>query len=290
MRTFYYVHTGHRIGLDRFQRAVAIVNELQKTIDITLLCSDFRIAGEAKNYGIKRATSVDVVRNIPQIAHHGDKIIFDSAEVNPTLLEDMISYFSTFIRLSDDPLDVQYDKEFVISPYLSGERICNDSIIADKYYKKVPKTIPMALFFGDDDYEKDLDVNQKMFADLNMDLLMGYYHFLGYEKQLVSSFNTIHECEEYDDVIMNTDVLISASPMAVLQNLASGGHPVFLQRPDYTRDFIPLFSTLDIPIVEGYDKDKLMQVISNCLSNSYQNVPKSTEKVTKFVLEALNLG
>jgi len=89
---------------------------------------------------------------------------------------------------------------------------------------------------------------------------------------------------------MNTDVLISASPMAVLQNLTSGGHPVFLQRTDYTRDFIPLFSTLEIPIVEGYDKDKLMQVISNCLSNSYQNVPKSTEKVTQFILEALNLG
>jgi hypothetical protein len=37
MRYFYYVHTGHRIGLDRFHRAVAIVNELQKEIDITLL-------------------------------------------------------------------------------------------------------------------------------------------------------------------------------------------------------------------------------------------------------------
>ncbi len=290
MRTFYYVHTGHRIGLDRFHRAVAIVNELQKTIDITLLCSDFRIAGEAKNYGIKRATSVDVVRNIPQIAHHGDKIIFDSAEVNPTLLEDMISYFSTFIRLSDDPLDVQYDKEFVISPYLNGERICNDSVIADKYYTKLPKTIPVALFFGDDDYEKDLEINQKMFSDLNMDLLMGYYHFLGYEKQLLSSFKMIHECEVYDEVIMGTDVLISASPTAVLQNLCSGGHPIFLQRPDYVRDFIPLFTALNIPIIEGYDKDKLMKVISNCLSNSYQNVPKSTEKVTKFILEALNLG
>lgn len=290
MRTFYYVHTGHRIGLDRFARAVAIVNELQKTIDVTLLCSDFRIAGEAKNYGVKRATSVDVVRNIPQIAHHGDKIIFDSAETNPTLLEDMIGYFSTFIRLSDNPLDVQYDKEFVISPYLSGERICNDLAIADKYYAKTPKTIPMALFFGDDDYEKDLEINQKMFAEQAMDLLMGYYHFLGYEKQLASSFKKIHECEEYDEVIMGTEMLISASPMAVLQNLCGGGRPIFLQRPDYVRDFIPLFTTLNIPIVEGYDKNKLIQDISKNLSNSYQNVPKSTEKVTQFILKALNLG
>jgi hypothetical protein len=123
-----------------------------------------------------------------------------------------------------------------------------------------------------------------------MDSLMGYYHFLGYEKQLVSSFKTIHECEEYDKVILGTDVLISASPMAVLQSLASGGHPVFLQRPDYVKDFLPLFETLNIPIVDGYDEDKLMQVIRDNLSNSYQYVPKSTEKVTNFILEALNLG
>ena len=61
MRYFYYVHTGHRIGLDRFHRAVAIVNELQKEIDITLLCSDFRIAAEAKEYGIKRSVGIDLV-------------------------------------------------------------------------------------------------------------------------------------------------------------------------------------------------------------------------------------
>ena len=94
MRYFYYVHTGHRIGLDRFHRAVAIVNELQKEIDITLLCSDFRIAAEAKEYGIKRSVGIDLVRNIPQIAQNGDKIIFDSEEINPVLLEDMTQFFS----------------------------------------------------------------------------------------------------------------------------------------------------------------------------------------------------
>ena len=35
MRLFYYVHTGHRIGLDRFHRAAAIINGLGD-VDITL--------------------------------------------------------------------------------------------------------------------------------------------------------------------------------------------------------------------------------------------------------------
>ncbi|MGA9045434.1 hypothetical protein [Sulfuricurvum sp.] len=289
MRYFYYVHTGHRIGLDRFHRAVAIVNELQKEIDITLLCSDFRIAAEAKEYGIKRSVGVDLVRNIPQIAHHGDKIIFDSAEINPILLNDMTGFFSTFIRMSDDPSDTKHDKEFLISPYLDGEEICNATVIAERYFEPLPKTIPMALFFGDDDYEKDLEKHQEAFKPFNMELLMGFYHFLGYEKALKESFTLIHECEAYDEVIRHSEVLLSASPMAVLQNLAGGGKPVFIQRTDYLTDFLPLFTSLNIPIVTEMTKDILMQAISTSSSNNYHTIEKSNNKLIEFIRKSLNL-
>jgi hypothetical protein len=285
MRLFYYVHTGHRIGLDRFHRAACILNELND-LNITLLCSDFRIAGEARHYGIKRAVGIDLVRNIPQIAHHGDKIIFDSDEINPTLLDGMIQYFSTFIRISDKPDDVKHEKEFLISPYLRGDGIVTGSIVDAKYAEVLPKTIPMALFFGDDDYEKDLEVQQSMFAPYNMELLMGYYHFLGYENLLKGSFATIHESEEYDEVIRHTDVLISASPMAVLQNVSGGGNPIFLQRPDYSRDFLPLFEEIGIPVVDGYDKERLMEVISKQTSKNYQ---RNSEEIIKFIRNKLVL-
>lgn len=289
MRYFYYVHTGHRIGLDRFHRAVAIMNELQKEIDITLLCSDFRIASEAKEYGIKRAVGVDVVRNIPQIAHHYDKMIFDSAEINPTLLEDMTEYFSPFIRISDDPGDTKHPNEFLISSYLQGEGICNAVVVDKRYYESLPKTIPLSLFFGDDDYEKDLEKNQEMFKPLNAELLMGFYHFLGYENSLLESFSHIHESEAYDEVIRQSEVLITASPMAALQNLAGGGKPIFLQRPDYPRDFIPIFTSLNVPIVEGYNQEQLMQAISIASSNSYQKIKNSNTEVIDFIRKSFNL-
>ncbi|MFA6144359.1 MAG: hypothetical protein WCW84_10125 [Sulfurimonas sp.] len=288
MRFFYYVHTGHRIGLDRFHRAVAILNELQD-LDITLLCSDFRIASEAKAYGIKRAVGVDLVRNIPQIAQHGDKIIFDSAEINPTLLDDMTQFFPTFIRISDNPDDTKHAKELLISPYLSGEKIATGVVVHERYHEQLPKTIPMALFFGDDDYEKDLEKNQEMFASYNMELLMGYYHFMGYEKALQKSFTSIHESEAYDEVIRHTDILISGSPMAVLQNLTSGGRPIYLQRPDYTRDFIPLFEKMGIPIVEGYNKEKLMEVINRQSSTNYQKDQISNKEIIEFIRKSLIL-
>ncbi|MDD5159770.1 MAG: hypothetical protein PHI47_06950 [Sulfuricurvum sp.] len=289
MRYFYYVHTGHRIGLDRFHRAVAIVNELQKEIDITLLCSDFRIAAEAKEYGIKRAVGVDLVRNIPQIAHHGDKIIFDSAEINPTLLADMTQFFSTFIRISDNPSDMKHEKEFLLSPYLEGEGICKGIVIGERYYEQQPKTIPLALFFGDDDYEKDLEKNQSVFKPFNMELLMGFYHFLGYENSLKESFTAIHECEEYDEVIRKSEILVSASPQAVLQNLISGGKPIYLQRADYTNDFIPLFESFSIPIIKELSQAQLMQAINKASSNSYHTVEKSNTKVIVYIRKTFDL-
>ncbi len=289
MRYFYYVHTGHRIGLDRFHRAVAIVNELQKEIDITLLCSDFRIASEAKEYGVKRTVGVDVVRNIPQIAQNGDKIIFDSAEINPILLDDMTQFFSTFIRISDDPRDTKHAKEFLISPYLEGEKICKGLIVNERYFEAIPKTIPLAFFFGDDDYEKDLEKNQSIFKPLHAQLLMGFYHFFGYQNSLKESFSTIHECEAYDDVIRKSEVLISASPMAVLQNLASGGKPIYFQRADYPTDFIPMFTSLNIPIVEQFSQEQLMQAIRATSSNNYQSIKKSNTEVIEFIRKSFNL-
>ncbi|MDP3588809.1 MAG: hypothetical protein Q8R58_12230 [Sulfuricurvum sp.] len=288
MRYFYYVHTGHRIGLDRFHRAVAILNELND-LDITLLCSDFRIASEARNYGIKRAVGVDVVRNIPQIAQHGDKIIFDSDEINPTLMEDMTLFFPTFIRISDNPDAVKYEKEFLISPYLHGDKIATGTVVDTKYNEVLPKTIPMALFFGDDDYEKDLELNQALFAPYKMELLMGFYHFLGYESSLKESFSSIHESEEYDTVIRHTEVLISASPMAVLQNLSGGGRPIYLQRPDYARDFLPLFEKMGIPVIDGYDKEQLIEIINNQSSNSYQIHQRSNKEIIEFIRNKLVL-
>lgn len=289
MRYFYYVHTGHRIGLDRFHRAVAIVNELQKEIDITLLCSDFRIASEAKEYGIKRAVGVDVVRNIPQIAHHYDKMIFDSAEINPTLLQDMTEYFSPFIRISDDPSDTKHPNEYLISPYLEGDGICNALVVDERYFEPLPKTIRLAFFFGDDDYEKDLEKNQRAFKPLNAELLMGFYHFLGYENDLKESFSVIRECESYETVIRQSEILISASPMAVLQNLAGGGKPIYLQRSDYPRDFIPLFTSLNIPIVEQFAQEYLMQAISKASSNNYQIIKNSNTEVIDFIRKSFNL-
>lgn len=288
MKLYYYVHTGHRIGLDRFRRACAIIRALGD-VDVTLLCSDFRIANEARHFGVSKAVGIDVVRNIPKIANHGDKIIFDSDEANPIMLEDMRNYFSTFIRVSDDKNDSKAEGEFLISPYLSGDGICNAIAVDDKYFAKEEKTINLSYFFGDDDYEKDLEKNLSFVEELNPDLLLGFYYFLDYEDFLRNMFKNHHEFEEYDEVIKKSQILITASPQAVLESLAAGSKPIFVQREEYATDFLELFKTLNVPIVKNYDKAHLIDIISSVNNHNYSKMEHSAKKIVEFIKENLTL-
>ena len=288
MRTFYYVHTGHRIGLDRFRRAAAIIKALDDD-NITLLCSDFRIAQIASDFGVKNSVGLDVVRNIPQISHHGDQLIFDSEEANPIMLDDMRSYFSTFIRVSDDINDIKNENELLISPYLSGKGICNAYAIDDTYFQKSEKSIEMSYFFGDDDYEKDLEKNLDFLSDINPDLQLGFYYFLDYEDMLKEKFSNFHEFEDYEEMIKKTDILITASPQAVLESLASKGRPIYVKREDYSDYFDELFLSLNIPIIKKYDKKHLLGVLETIDNINYLPVEQNSNKISEFIKENLTL-
>lgn len=288
MRLFYYVHTGHRTGLDRFRRACTIIRALG-AVDITLLCSDFRIAAEARNFGVSNAVGIDVVRNIPKIANHGDKLIFDSEEANEIMLEDMRRYFSTFIRISDKRDDSRADDEFLISLYLEGKNICNAVVVDENYFLEEEKTIPLSYFFGDDDYEKDLEKHLDFIEDLKPHLQLGFYYFLDYEEMLKKRFENCREFDEYDMTIKKSKILISASPQAVLESLASGGKPIFIQRPDYNENFLEIFKKFNIPVVKEYEKWQLLTLLEGIEKHDYFKMEHNCRKVTNFIKETLNL-
>ena len=292
MQIYYYVHTGHRIGLDRFHRSVTIIRTLQEKfedLEILLLCSDFRIAQEAKSLGIKRAVGIDVVRNIPQIAPNGSKIIFDSDEINPVMHKDMLQYFSKFIRLCDDIECEKQEREAVISPYIEGEGILKAYAIDKKYFGSFEKHYEISLFFGDDDYEEDLLKNIECFKDLNANLLLGYYFFMDYEEKLAPYFNQRFEFEAYDDVVTKSNIFIASSPQAILEALASGSKVVYMHRDDYTDGFIALFESLNIPIIYNFDREKLYTVINSLLSHKYHELINYEEKIVNFLKKELNL-
>ena len=288
MKKFYYVDTGHRVGLDRFRRAVAILNALGDD-EVTLLCSDFRIAHEARHFGIKNSVGIDLVRNIVNIAHRGDALIFDSAEANPLMLEDMRSYFPNFIRVSDDPQDKREENEFLISPYFEDALTCKTVMVDDKYFGEFEKTIKLGFFFGDDDYEKDLEKHFDILEGLDIELLIGFYYFFDYEEMLKKRFPKYYEFEEYDQFITSCKTLITSSPQAVLDCLASGGRPLYLKRADYTNEFENFFKELNVPIIEGFDKTLLSDKVAQNLSHSYNRLQQNSSKLVNYLKDKFYL-
>jgi len=288
MQTYYYVHTGHRIGLDRFRRAATIIRALGD-LDITLLTSDYRIAQCARDFGVKKSVGVDVVRNIPQISHHGDQIIFDSTEANPIMMEDIREYFSTCIRVSDQQEDQKATNEYLLSPYLEGEEICKGVAVDKSFFEyKGVKDIEISYFFGDDDYEKDLEKNFSFLEGLELNLQLGFYYFLDYEEMLKQKYQTHTEFEEYEETIMRSKVYITASPQAILEALASNSKPIYIQREDYTQEFIPLFESLNIPIIYNYNKEKLSETLATISDRKYHEISFDIENIANFIKNSLN--
>lgn len=286
-RIFYYAHTGHRIGLDRFHRATAIINALGD-LDITLLTSDYRIAQIAHTYGVKRSVGIDVIRNIPQIANSGDILIFDSAEANPAMLADMQVYFSKFIRISDDPEDQIYPGEHLINPYIKDEKCCNALAIDPLFFETSQKSDDKVFFFGDDDYEEDLLKHKDSLAPHALKLLLGFYFFVDYEDKIKDAFSEMIEPEEYQETVQKAKVFVTSSPIAALQALASNSRPIYLQREDYPKDFLALFKALKIPCANFGDKEALEALLKENVSHEYDKASSDATEIAEFIQKVLN--
>ncbi len=286
-RIFYYAHTGHRIGLDRFHRAAAIINALGE-YEITLLTSDYRIAQIAHTYGIKRSVGVDVIRNIPQIANSGDILIFDSAEANPAMLADMQRFFSVFIRISDESEEQVYPGEYLINPYVKDENCCNALAVDPLFFSSQEKKEDSVFFFGDDDYEEDLFKHKAALASSKLKLLLGFYFFVNYEDKLTDAFTALIEPEEYQETILGAKLFVTCSPIAALQALASGSRPIYLQRADYPKGFLPLFAELKIPCADFADEKTLESLIKANASHAYNTLDSNAAEVADFIKKTLS--
>jgi len=124
---------------------------------------------------------------------------------------------------------------------------------------------------------------------LDANLQLGFYYFLDYETMLQKRFKTTSEFEEYADTIKRSQVLLSASPQAILESLACGNKPIYFQRKGYTKAFIPLFKSLNIPVIENYDKEALEKTLLHINRHEYSESKQMNNKIVNFIKQTLNL-
>ncbi len=288
-KVYYYAHTGHNIGLDRFRRGAAILEALDEDVEVLMMASDFRIASIAKDFGIKRALGVDVVHNIHNSAERGSKIIFDSDQIDDALLDEMTKYFSIFIRVSDDKSIKRHPDEFLISPYAEGEKSYSDLAFREIYKESSDKNIEITLFFSDDDYYKLLHQNIEMFKGLDASLLLGFYNFVDYEDEIAPYFKEVFETEEYDEVIHNSKLFITTSYRSALEACECGAKVIFIEREDKDQDMNNILSKIGIDIIKNYDKEQLLSAIENISTKKYHKPTHNKEKLSLFLKNSLNL-
>jgi hypothetical protein len=253
MQVYLYAKSGHTVGLDATRRCAAIANFL-KELDPILCTSDFRAGAFAKdNLGVKKYVNIDVVRNLHNMMHRGDILIYETPEVNENMKEEM--------------------KEFCTLLYGIGEEL--NEIIVDEsiYIKNENPTIEKTIFFGDDDYHNLLlgIIEDSKKYDIN--LLMGHYFFLGNEKIFVNHFSNIIDEEEYVQTIQNSKYLLSTSLQTALESLSCGNKPVLFRRIDKSYDE-ELIKKLNLPLIQS---DNLEELI-----NQFELIIKDYPIITNF--------
>ena len=253
MQVYLYAKSGHTVGLDVTRRCAAIANFL-KELDPILCTSDFRAGAFAKdNLGVKKYVNIDVVRNLHNMMHRGDILIYETPEVNENMKEEM--------------------KEFCTLLYGIGEEL--NEIIVDEsiYIKNENPTIEKTIFFGDDDYHNLLlgIIEDSKKYDIN--LLMGHYFFLGNEKIFVNHFSNIIDEEEYVQTIQNSKYLLTTSLQTALESLSCGNKPVLFRRIDKSYDE-ELIKKLNLPLIQS---DNLEELI-----NQFELIIKDYPIITNF--------
>ncbi|WP_187647386.1 hypothetical protein [Nitrosophilus labii] len=290
MRLFFYAKTGHRVGLNRLRRVIALMREFEE-YDPLLMVQDFRAASFAKSeLGVKRSVGIDDVRNMANICQRGDIVIFDSDEYNEIMHQEMIDFFGHFVRISDRLDDKAKKGEILISPYLNGENIINAILIDKRYFGDFKKNIDKTFFYGDDDYDKDLVRVSGIFKDEYISLIEGFYFFINYQNELNEFFKDIIEIEEYENVIKKTKLFITSSPQSALEALASDGKVIYIQREDKDENLVPLLRQLGVKVLKEFNKELLKNAIKTEFSLKKELINEKNVTITgTYIKNKLNL-
>ena len=280
---YYYAYSGHKIGLDRVRRAAALLKKLEhEGMETRLLVNDFRAGLCAREFGISDSVTIETVQDIDAIASIGDIVVIDSPEDHRGRLQKYCSEYKIVFRFAQHDQDrVCFDEIMIKTP--CEEDSCIDAlIIDDTYFEETPKEERILFFLGDTDHDKIILNNERFFKAFDMELLLGHYFFVKYEDDLAKLFSTLHEPEEYMDLIQSSSHIITASSQTALEAKASGAKVVYL---DFTKkDLYPVevLKMYGIHVVNGFDIENIVKYLEE------EQIPeKSIEPVDIYKMESI---
>jgi len=276
---YYYAYSGHKIGLDRVRRGTAFLKKLKENgIECQLLLNDFRAGLAAKDWGGKEYVTIETIQDIDAIAMHEDSIIIDSDEDDHGRLVKYCAEFRNVWRFEHDSSDNSVHGETLFRVDCKDDTCVDAKIIDDMYFEETKKEDRTLFFLNDADYDKIILKNEAFFKEFDMELLLGNYFFVKYENDLAKLFSTLHEPEEYVDLIKNSSCVVTASGQTALEAKASGAKVIFLNIANNAIYPVEMLHDYGIEIVDGFDVEQLKGHLQNDSLTDGKSIQKFDEK------------
>jgi len=272
---YYYANTGHKLGLERLRRGAALLNRLNaKGIKTQLLVNDFRAGLVARELGVNEYVTIEGIQDIDAIAENGASIIIDSIEDDHGRLVKYCQDFEKVWRFAHDTEDKSVHGETVLP--------LDTVLVDDTYFEEEAKEEKVLFFLGDADYDKTILGNAEFFKAFDMELLLGNYFFVKYEDDLAKLFSTLHEPEEYEDLIKSASTVVTASAQTAFEAKVTGAKVIYLALSEKKLYDSALLASYGIIIINGLDSKQLQEALQNKLSNEVLIIEKFDEEKLLF--------
>jgi len=281
---YYYAHTGHKVGLQRARRGVAVLKKLQEEgKEVQFLVNDFR-AGVAmkEEQGWREYVTIETIQDIDAIAQTGDSVIIDSDEDDHGRLVKYVADFKSVLRFAHDSEDRSIHGERLFRPNCQDEECLEAVIVDDVYFESARKTERVLFFLGDHDHHKTILSQPEFFKSFEMELLLGHYFFVKYEDDLAKLFERVHEPEEYIELITQSMTVVTAAAQTALEAKAGGAKVIYIATEAVPLYPIGLLAEYGIRVVEGFDAPALQEALT-------QESPKAKRMLKPYGYGKINI-
>ncbi len=264
---YYYANTSHKMGLERLRRGAALLNRLNaEGKETQLLVNDFRAGLVARELGVSEYVTIEGIQDIDAIAQNGDSIVIDSMEDDHGRLVKYCQDFDKVWRFAHDNEDKSIHGETLLGT--------DTVMVDDTFFEETKKEERVLFFLGDADYDKTILGNDGFFKAFDMELLLGNYFFVKYEDDLAKLFTTLHEPEEYEELIKTSTTIVTASGQTALEAKVSGAKVIYIalkDNPLYDRELLEKYG---IPTMDSFDISALQELLNSPLVQEMQSIQK----------------
>ena len=285
---YYYAFTGHKNGLDRVKKSAVILNKLRdKGIDTMLLVNDFRAGLVAREFGVPESVTIETIQDIDAIAVTGDCVIIDSPEDDHGRLVKYCSDFKKVFRFAQSSEDKSIHGETMLHLNAKEEQDISSIIVDDVYFEAKEKEQRTLFFLGDSDAEKTILSHADFFKENPMELLLGHYFYVKYEDDLAKIFKTLHEAEEYIDLICTSSKIVTASFQTALEARVAGAEVIFIDLEQCSTEEKELLNAINVSTISSFDTKTYQQSTAKEPLEKCTKIEKSDSIVEQISLSLL---